>query len=156
MDGTRKDLMHLDNPSLAELVRSTVQRYGAAKVQEGADLIGSRPDLLGEQWDRVAEELLRIGGLEDDWDGQGARAPDPAVIHSAVEWAKSVRRCPCVLPAPQVVPGVDGEVLLVWQGESYYLEAEFSRPDQVEWMLSVPGQPTRHGMSDVTATGLVE
>jgi hypothetical protein len=99
-------------------------------------------------WDEVIDSLLRVRKLEDDWDGQGAVAPAVANVDSSIDWVRQMRRYTQAIPPSQVAPGVTGEVLLVWQEKSFYLEAEISEPDRVEWMLAVSGQPNKHWVTD--------
>jgi hypothetical protein len=35
-----------------------------------------------------------------------------------------------------------------WQKESFFLEAEISKPTQIEWMLAIPGQPNKHWVTN--------
>jgi len=100
------------------------------------------------QWNQITADLLRLRQLEDDWDGQGASAPAPDNVESALEWVRQMRSFTQAIPPSQVVPGVTGEVLLVWQRESFFLEAEICQPGRVEWMLAVTGLPTKHWVTD--------
>ncbi|MBI3461648.1 MAG: hypothetical protein HY000_01105 [Planctomycetes bacterium] len=105
-----------------------------------------------ERWDRIIDELLRLRSFQDDWDGQGAAAPNPANVDSAIEWVQQMGRYPQAIPPTQVVPGVAGELLLVWQGtgqgQPFFLEAEICTPRQVEWMLAVSGQPSKQWVTE--------
>ena len=95
-------------------------------------------------WNHIADELARIRGFMEDWDGQGASAPAAENVEAAGKWVREMRSYPQAIPPSQVVPGVTGEVLLVWQKEDFFLEAEVSKQDQIEWTLAIPGQPNKH------------
>ena len=99
-------------------------------------------------WKQIADELGRMRGLKDDWDGQGASAPRPENVEAAEKWVQEMRSYAQAIPPSQVVPGVAGEVLLIWQRHGFYLEAEITKPAQVEWMLSIPGQPNKHWVTN--------
>lgn len=105
-----------------------------------------------DRWSQVIDDLLRLRQLGEDWDGQGASALDAVNVDSAIAWAQHMRRYAQAVPPTQVVPGVTGEVSLVWQGlwqgKPFFLEAEISTPRQVEWMLAIPDQPTKQWVTD--------
>src|SRR5262245_49726642 len=104
----------------------------------------------GEAWDNLFEELRRLYALGDDWDGQGAEAVSAAVLDWTSNWVREMRRYPKAIPPSRVVPGVAGEAYLEWQGPSFYLVAEIGSPARVEWMLSIPGGPNRHWVTEGT------
>jgi len=121
---------------------------------------GSSPPALAatevkDAWQRTHDDLLRLRNLEDDWDGQGASAPNPANVDAAMAWVQRMRRWERALPPARVVPGVLGQVHLVWQHGSLYLDAEISDAQQVEWLLSLPPQPARQWKTDLAQTWLV-
>jgi len=99
-------------------------------------------------WNHIAGELARIRELRDDWDGQGATAPLAENVEAAVKWVQDMRGYPQAIPPSQVVPGVTGEVVLIWQKEAFFLEAEICKPTQVEWMLAVPDQSNKHWVTN--------
>lgn len=99
-------------------------------------------------WQRVIEELQRMGKLPDDWDGQGAQAPPRETVDWALDWVGQMRQYRQALPPSRAVPGVAGEVYLEWQGASFYVVAEITSPARVEWMLSVLGQSSRHWLTE--------
>ena len=99
-------------------------------------------------WDRLFEELKGIRSLGDDWDGQGAEAPSSANVDWASDWVQQMRGYHQAIPPSRAVPGVSGEVYLEWRAASFYLVAEIASPARVEWMLSVPGAPNRHWVTE--------
>jgi hypothetical protein len=107
------------------------------------------------QWDRILADLRRLGRLEDDWDGQGARALDPANVDRALTWVEDMRRWHRALPPTHVLPGTLGEVILEWRGEAFQLAAEISTPAQVEWLLNIPGQPIKQWETDARCSWIV-
>lgn len=122
-----------------------VRLFGETGIQPDAALTSVRDAGGNAEYQGVVDELLRVRALGDDWDGQGAAAPRPDVVDSALRWILEMRANPrAVLPA-RVVPGVDGGIVLEWQAGASRLEVEISRPDRVEWMRTVPGQGTEHG-----------
>jgi hypothetical protein len=114
-----------------------------------------RVPALEPQWDRVVAELLRLRQLENDWDGHGALAVEPANIDHALAWVKEMRRWQHALPPSVVVPGTLGEVVLEWRGEAFQLAAEISRPTHVEWLLNIPGQPLKQWETDANCSWII-
>ncbi len=108
-----------------------------------------------DRWDQLLTELSRFRDLEDDWDGQGAAALEHMNVESAITWVEHMRGDDKAEPPNRVVAGVAGEVYLVWQESGFLLEAEISKPDQVEWLLAVDGQPTRQWKTDNSTLWLV-
>jgi hypothetical protein len=122
---------------------STITRYarGAAAFTRIAyrlppthverPLLSEQIDGPSRSWDEVIDELLALRGLEDDWDGQGAQAPEPALVDTALSVATDFRaeRMP---PAARAVAGVNGTVVLEWYSPTTYLEIEVTAPGQVE------------------------
>ena len=111
---------------------------------------------LGEdRWDQLLTELSQFRDLEDDWDGQGASAPERANLESAITWVEHMRGDDKAEPPFRVVAGVAGEVYLVWLESGILLEAEISKPNQIEWLLAIDGQPTRQWKTDNSTLWLV-
>jgi hypothetical protein len=116
---------------------------------------GAPADPGAAQWDRILDELRRLRDLEDDWDGQGARALDPANMDQAIAWVEDMRRWRRALPPTRVLPGTLGEVVLEWRGDTFHLAAEISSPSRLEWLLSLPGQPIKQWETDARGPWIV-
>ena len=104
-------------------------------------------------WDECITALYGFLYLEDDWNGEGALPPQVPNVYSAIELVQMLRDCDSQLQAPQAVPGVNGEVLLVWVMGSSYEEAEISSSGRAEWMLTKPGQPAKHWVTTFSRDG---
>lgn len=97
-----------------------------------------------QRWVHVFSEVDALRGLKDDWDGQGALAPDEEVVASALGLACLLeeRQLP---PPVRVVPGPNATVILEWQwSDGTYAEIEIVRPFYGEVMLVRPGKPAEH------------
>jgi hypothetical protein len=122
-------------------------------VEPSADGVSSLP---GEsQWDQILGELSRLRRLDQDWDGQGALAPDPANVDQAVVWIHEMRHWRRALPPTHVMPGTSGEVILEWRRESFHLVAEIGTPARLEWLLNLPGQPITQWETDARGPWIV-
>lgn len=82
------------------------------------------------RWKEVVDRLLDARRLEGDWDGQGAVAPDPALVDRAVAFALSQQQTGCA-PPDFAIPTVNGTVVFEWHGSSEYVELEVVSPEQV-------------------------
>jgi hypothetical protein len=66
-----------------------------------------------------------------------------------------MRVWPQALPPDQVVPGVTGEVLFVWQRPGVLVEAEIADSNHIEWLVAVDGLPSRCWQTNLDETWLV-
>jgi hypothetical protein len=107
------------------------------------------------QWDRLLHDLRRLRGLQDDWDGQGAQALNPANVDKAVTWVQDMRSWHRALPPTDVLPGTLGEVVLEWRGDAYHIAAEISTPSRIEWLLNLPDQPIKQWETDADRLWIV-
>lgn len=104
-------------------------------------------------WEPLVDQLLRVYTLEDDWDGAGAAAPDKRCIEAALNWIREMAKSSeTAVPPSYVSVSPGGELLLAWQTDSEYLEAEVVSPTEVEWMYCVDGSPTENWISGVEGT----
>jgi hypothetical protein len=82
-------------------------------------------------WSELIGDLQAIRNLDDDWDGQGAVAPHPALVDGAITLLQSFRAYG-MDPPDRVIAGVNGTVFFEWHGPGGYLEIEVTAPDQAE------------------------
>jgi hypothetical protein len=115
----------------------------------------SQSSAMDNHWDQALSSLEKLRDLADDWDGQGASAPEVANLDQASTWISEMRQWRHALPPTRVSPGTLGEVILEWRGESFHLVAEVANPIQVEWLLKVPDQPIRHWQTDASNPWIV-
>jgi hypothetical protein len=93
-------------------------------------------------WAELIDELRALRHLEDDWDGQGAKAPPPDLVDGAIALALHFQ-ANAMRAADYAVAGVNGTVIFEWHDATHYLEIEVTAPDRAE------GRAVRKG-SDVT------
>jgi hypothetical protein len=106
-----------------------------------------------EKWDACFVALRNFLLLEDDWNGEGARAPLASNVYAALAWLQQSRQDGA--SPPQAVPGVMGEVLLVWQAPSFYFEVEINDGSQAEYMFVTHGQSAMHWTAPLVARTFV-
>lgn len=94
---------------------------------------------VAEGWVRSNSRLMGLLQLEDGWDGEDAKAPDPRVIRSVFDLLDQLReaRFP---PPDRIVAGLEGELVLEWQQPPWHFELETSRPYHGEWMVKREGK----------------
>lgn len=123
-------------------------------VQRGVAYEGASGRSSNQDWDRVQDELLSFIQLSDDWDGQGAVRPRPDLVGAAINWLRSMPSADSTAVPPSYVSAAPcGEVLLVWETEHDYLEAEVVGADRVEWMRVIGDLAAEHWAS--TPNGVV-
>lgn len=79
----------------------------------------------------MTDELLRLRRLESDWDGQGAEAPTPEAVDTALTIAGELRSAG-MPPADRALAGVNGTVFFEWHDPTQYLEIEVFARDRAE------------------------
>lgn len=79
------------------------------------------------QWSVLIDGLRAARQLEDDWDGQGAVAPAPALVDGAITLAQTLR-VSGARPADFAIPGVNGTVVFEWHHPVEYVEVEVVEP----------------------------
>jgi hypothetical protein len=85
-------------------------------------------------WLDLIDELLSLRGLEDDWDGQGGEAPDPALVDGAIVLARRFQD-ERETPADRVTAGVNGTIFFGWHFPGGYREVEVISPTEAEVRL---------------------
>lgn len=98
---------------------------------ESGTLVASGESIGSDPWAQRIDELLRIRGLEDDWDGEGTEAPDHALVDGAITLALKLR-ANAYHPADRVIAGVNGTVIFEWFTHGGYVEVEVTSPVDVE------------------------
>lgn len=94
-------------------------------------------------WEQTIQALIALRDLGEDWDGDGAAAPSPELLASAIGLAYLLEEGGSD-PPTRVVAGTDGAVILEWQfPDGAYGEIELTRPLQGDVLLMEPGQPPR-------------
>jgi hypothetical protein len=73
----------------------------------------------------------------------GAKAPQAVLIDRALDLAEQLRQLGFRHPS-RVGAGPDGEILLEWQDDHLYLEAEIPAPHSTDWMLAIDDQQPKH------------
>ncbi len=97
-----------------------------------------------EQWALIIGQLEKMRGLEDDWDGLGAKAPPEELLASAIGLAYCWIDVDLV-PPTRVVPTTAGTILFEWHGgEKTYAEVEVDRPFHADVMLKRSDRPPEH------------
>ena len=106
-------------------------------------------------WERSLKRLVELSNLTDDWDGDGAAPPSTVVVATARAILLRLRTQLPIAP-DGVFAGPRGTILLTWHNGDSYFEMEIVAGSAIEWLVSVPGVPKRHGDSwDDTSVGLL-
>jgi len=82
-------------------------------------------------WTAEIDELLRIRNLEDNWDGEGSKAPSVELVDGAIMLTKSFNENG--LPTPdRVHASVNGTIYFEWHTPASYMEIEVVSPTRAE------------------------
>jgi len=95
------------------------------------------------RWRSAEQKLQKAYFMNDDWDGEGAKAPDPRVVSTAIALLRRLRESGGT-PAPTRVSfSQNRTILLAWKEQTQhadYAEAEIEGPGDVAWMIVKNGQ----------------
>ena len=89
-------------------------------------------------WQVAERELLEIGRLRDDWDGMGAKAPDPETVENAFVFLNRLRREGDSLPPGAITASPRGRIVFSWHIRETYLEAEIIDSTQISFFVEFP------------------
>jgi hypothetical protein len=106
--------------------------------------LDSEPRPSGLTWNEVTDRLLDIRNLPDDWDGQGAVAPETDLVRKCFKFVQHLRNqlrttSGAFLPPPTFVSATpEGTVSFEWQYSSGVIEAE-ATATAIEWAFFPEG-----------------
>lgn len=87
-------------------------------------------ELLDPGWGEIIKTVMSFVSLNDDWDGGGAVAPEPLLVHMSAELARQLAAA--AYPAPsRVIAGVNGTISFEFAGEPF-TEIEVVSPFEAE------------------------
>jgi hypothetical protein len=89
---------------------------------------------LDPGWQLAESELLAIQRLRDDWDGMGAKAPDPKVVESAFIFLDILRISGDSQPPESITASPRGRIVFSWQ----CFEAEIVDPTRISFFQEFP------------------
>jgi hypothetical protein len=98
-------------------------------------------DHFGKDWSAITDELLRIRNLQDDWDGEGAEAPQIDLVDGAIALAQMLKS-KNVAPPDRVHASVNGTVYFEWYSPRGYCEIEVLSPITAELRFVRKGSNT--------------
>ena len=75
-------------------------------------------------WENSMRVVQSMTGLEDDWDGLGAKAPSQQIVQGALLYLQRLQGYSPVAP-DRTLAGPTGSVIIEWQSGGSILEIEF-------------------------------
>ena len=141
---------------LPALVARNQVRPASSTTAMGREGLGTGSIRVDCGWSKIVASVEATRNLTDDWDGDGATAPQAGVIETArklLAWLRDNRLlCPTTTGA-----GPNGSILLVWERGGRYFEIEIVASGQAEWFRSEPGAPPAGGATiDRSIRALIE
>jgi hypothetical protein len=107
---------------------------------------------LDPGWQVAECELLSIEKLRDDWDGMGAKAPDPKVVESAFIFLDSIRVGGDSQPPESISASPRGRIVFSWQ----CFEAEIVDPTRISFFREFPDGEVASWSIDLTTSSVRE
>jgi hypothetical protein len=99
----------------------------------------SHDDDIEQSWRDRELSLIRFRRFRANWDGNGADAPDPQLIDTAIRFLRTLWMRNWSDPPNIVALSPEGAVSIAWQYGKSFTEAEIVKADTVEWMMVRPG-----------------
>ncbi|MCP4764744.1 MAG: hypothetical protein GY875_00570 [Gammaproteobacteria bacterium] len=84
-------------------------------------------------WQTIFNKLNKFYALEDNWDGEGAVAPDDDTIGSAIFYFLNLYDQGGRVPT-NISTSPEGVIIAEFHQDESYSEIEFSSPTEAEWM----------------------
>ncbi len=110
---------------------SSLDQMSSDPAAQGAQSARAPANRSNDGWDEILNELIDIGRLEDDWDGEGSPAPSRGVVTGATKLARALRadNSPA---AGRLTASVNGTVCFEWHTAEGYREIEVESPVYAE------------------------
>ena len=110
-----------------------------ARRGQSISMIGMDRD-IEQSWNASVDYLLRLRTIGDDWDGEGAVAPFPEIVDSAIALVRSddFRRDVSNAPPARIMPRNDGRLTLEWFFGEIYLSVRVDAPGTARCMYISP------------------
>ncbi len=100
---------------------------------------------LENKWSEIVKSIGDMRSLQNNWDGEGAIAPQKAIVDTALALIDNFRSQNGDNTSPdRALPSIDGRILIEWHLENSYMEAEIVEPGLAEWMFQGPNQEIKH------------
>lgn len=110
------------------------------------------PADIERRWNEAEQRILGLSALQDDWDGAGAISLTPAAIASGVGFLKDSRNLSPLLPPSRIAPTPSGTIIVEWQTERMYFEAEVFDSVRIEFMSVAHDGTAEHWESPAIAS----
>ena|SRR3989338_4956505 len=96
-------------------------------------------------WNDKFNDLNNLFELEDNWDGEGAIAPDPGIISAANALLSKIKFENRIIPPTRITASLDGTVFIDWENVDSREQLEFLSPDEAEWSFIGDNILPQHG-----------
>lgn len=99
---------------------------------------------VSRQWQKLLKRMTEIRELRNDWDGEGALAPNQMAVKSVNDLLALLRET-AQTPPTRIAPAFDGAIVVEWQlPDGLYRSAEIRSAYVAEVMDEEPGKPPCH------------
>ena len=124
-----------------------VTPFGGAGVLGDRGLLSSPATEHARAWTKAHDDLFAIQALPDNWDYEGAKAPDGRLVESTFHLLLRLRS-QRQAPPSRIAPSTDGTILVEWQARNHYFEFEVVSPYRAEAMFQEGDRPAQHWEQD--------
>lgn len=117
-------------------------RVEPIESHSNSDQSFSDPD-WGKKWDQIVDQLLKIRGYEDDWDGEGSLSPGKEKVDGAISLIQAMRTSTEQPPSGAAATD-EGTIIVQWNLSNGKRIVEVLSPTEAEfrWLPTGSGTPT--------------
>lgn len=107
------------------------------------NLIAGWSDSVVDNWASTERLLVDVSQLDDNWDGEGADAPNFEIIETAYKLLTLMQSQNHPTPT-QISATLLGGIVVYWRVDDVYIEAEINESNLVEWMQTEPNEQPKY------------
>jgi len=94
-------------------------------------------------WTDRERDLARIRDFKHNWDGLEAEPPNKLVTDRAELFLRILRKQLPASPPMRILLSADSSIAFEWAMGKYFVQAEITDSDEIEWMFAFPGKETQ-------------
>lgn len=96
-------------------------------------LVTSQAVEIPNSWKKMLNRLNSLRSLSDNWDDEGSEAPNSDIITGAFLLLNELHAMD-YHPPSRILPSPQGTIVIEWQIDDCYIEAEIESLHRAEWM----------------------
>jgi len=134
-------------------IASTITTKMTSQEEAIASDVGLRRKAIWTCWQNLFMHLEKFAALPENWDAEGADAPDRSAIYTASIFLRQLSKDPNLFESPPSLKlSPDGDIVLTWQLEGReYVQYVIEEQGHVELLRHREGETIRLDEMDIEA-----